>query len=96
MTIHPFLSKKRTLLTSTNMNDLFGEIQSRKVFKALRDTKGRFANKITSESDINRHKAKAYKNMYLALLSQIKGFYKIVRMKDEEILELKRKLKNNY
>ena len=78
------------------MNDLFGEIQSWKALKTFRDTKGRFANKITSESDINRHKAKVYKNMYLALLSQIKGFYKIVRKKDEEIHKLKRKLKNNY
>lgn len=78
------------------MNDLFNEIQSRRALKTFRDTKGRFANKITSESDINRHKVKVYKNMYLALLSQIKGFYKIVRIKDEEILELKRKLKNNY
>lgn len=78
------------------MNDLFGEIQSRRDLKTFRDTKGRFANKITSESDINRHKVKVYKNMYLALLSQIKGFYKIVRIKDKEILELKRKLKNNY
>ena len=77
------------------MNDLFGEIQSRKALKTFRDTKGRFANKITSESDINRHKAKVYKNMYLALLSQIKGFYKIIRIKDEEIIKLKRKLKNN-
>ena len=77
------------------MNNLFGEIQSRKALKTFRDTKGRFANKITSESDINRHKAKVYKNMYLALLSQIKGFYKIIRIKDEEIIELKRKLKNN-
>ena len=78
------------------MNNLFGEIQSRKALKTFRDTKGRFANKITSESDVNRHKAKVYKNMYLALLSQIKGFYKIIRMKDEEIIRLKRKLKNNY
>ena len=78
------------------MNDLFSEIQSRRALKTFRDTKGRFANKITSESDINKHKAKVYKNMYLALLSQIEGFYKIVRIKDEEILELKRKLKNNY
>ena len=78
------------------MNDLFSEIQSRRALKTFRDTKGRFANKIMSESDINKHKAKVYKNMYLALLSQIKGFYKIVRMKDEEILKLKRKLKNNY
>ena len=78
------------------MNDLFGEIQSRRALKTFRDTKGRFANKLTSESDINRHKAKIYKNMYLALLSQIKGFYKIIRIKDEEIIELKRKLKNNY
>ena len=78
------------------MNDLFSEIQSRRALKTFRDTKGRFANKITSESDINKHKAKVYKNMYLALLSQIKGFYKIIRMKDEQILELKRKLKNNY
>ena len=78
------------------MNDLFSEIQSRRALKTFRDTKGRFANKITSESDINKHKAKVYKNMYLALLSQIKGFYKIVRMKDEEILKLKSKLKNNY
>lgn len=78
------------------MNDLFSEIQSRRALKTFRDSKGRFANKITSESDINKHKAKVYKNMYLALLSQIKGFYKIVRMKDEEILKLKRKLKNNY
>lgn len=77
------------------MNDLFGEIQSRRALKTFRDTKGRFANKITSESDINRHKANVYQNMYLALLSQIKGFYKIVRMKDEEIIRLKRKLKNN-
>ena len=77
------------------MNDIFGEIHSRKALKTFRDTKGRFANKITSESDINRHKAKVYKNMYLALLSQIKGFYKIIRIKDEEIIELKRKLKNN-
>ena len=77
------------------MNNLFGEIQSRKALKTFRDTKGRFANKITSESDINRHKAKVYKNMYLALLSQIKGFYKIIRIKDEEIIRLKRKLKNN-
>lgn len=78
------------------MNDLFGEIQSRRALKTFRDTKGRFANKLTSESDINRHKAKIYKNMYLSLLSQIKGFYKIIRIKDEEIIELKRKLKNNY
>ena len=78
------------------MNNLFGEIQSRKALKTFRDAKGRFANKITSESDINRHKAKVYKKMYLALLSQIKGFYKIIRMKDEEIIRLKRKLKNNY
>ena len=77
------------------MNNLFGEIQSRKALKTFRDTKGRFANKITSELDINRHKAKVYKNMYLALLSQIKGFYKIIRIKDEEIIRLKRKLKNN-
>ena len=78
------------------MNDLFGKIQSRKALKTFRDTKGRFANRITSESDINKYKAKVYKNMYLALLSQIKGFYKIVRIKDEEIIRLKRKLKNNY
>ena len=78
------------------MSNLFGEIKSRKDSKTFRDSKGRFANKITSESDINRRKAKVYKNMYLALLSQIKGFYKIIRMKDEQILELKRKLKNNY
>ena len=65
------------------MNNLFGEIQSRRALKTFRDTKGHFANKITSESDINKHKAKVYKIMYLALLSQIKGFYKIVRMKDE-------------
>ena len=78
------------------MSNLFGEIKSRNDSKTFRDNKGRFANKITSESDINRRKAKVYKNMYLALLSQIKGFYKIVRMKDEEILELKRELKNNY
>jgi len=78
------------------MSNIFGEIKSRKDSKTFRDSKGRFANKITSESDINRHKAKVYKNMYLALLSQIKGFYKIVRMKDEEILKLKSKLKNNY
>lgn len=78
------------------MSNLFGEIKSRKDSKTFRDSKGRFANKITSESDINRRKAKVYKNMYLALLSQIKGFYKIVRMKDEEIIRLKRKLKNNY
>ena len=78
------------------MNDLFGEIQSRRVLKTFRDTKGRFANKLTSECDINRHKAKIYRNMYLALLSHVKGFYKIIRIKDEEIIELKRKLKNNY
>lgn len=78
------------------MSNLFGEIKSRKDSKTFRDSKGRFANKITSESDINRHKAKVYQNMYFALLSQIKGFHKIVRMKDEEIIELKRKLKNNY
>ena len=78
------------------MNNLFGEIKSRRALKTFRDAKGRFANKITSESDINKHKAKVYKNMYLALLSQIKGFYKIIRMKDEEIIRLKRKLKNNY
>ena len=78
------------------MSNLFGEIKSRKDSKTFRDSKGRFANKITSESDINRRKAKVYQNMYLALLSQIKGFYKIVRMKDEEILKLKSKLKNNY
>ena len=77
------------------MSNLFGEIKSRKDSKTFRDSKGRFANKITSESDINRRKAKVYQNMYLALLSQIKGFYKIVRMKDEEIIRLKRKLKNN-
>ena len=78
------------------MSNLFGEIKSRKDSKTFRDSKGRFTNKITSELDINKHKAKVYKNMYLALLSQIKSFYKIVRMKDEEILELKHKLKNNY
>ena len=78
------------------MSNLFGEIKSRKDSKTFRDSKGRFANKITSESDINRRKAKVYQNMYLALLSQIKGFYKIVRMKVEEIIRLKRKLKNHY
>jgi len=62
------------------MSNLFGEIKSRKDSKTFRDSKGRFANKITSESDINRHKAKVYKNMYLALLSQIKGFYIVIKL----------------
>lgn len=70
------------------MNDLFGnEVKPTKIYK--RDSNGRFADSKTAEYERAKREAGAYKQMFLAAQSRMKGMAKILRMKDELIFKLK-------
>ncbi|WP_321331925.1 hypothetical protein [uncultured Bacteroides sp.] len=75
--------------------DLFGENALIKHERSIdRDSKGRFAKKMIAEADTAKRKAKSYQLMYESERSRNRGFWEMIRQKDEEIIRLRNKLKD--
>lgn len=72
------------------MADLFGnEVIAVENRTFTRDTKGRFSSRLeNAEREI-----KVYQSMYKSERSRTKGIYAVLHRKDEEIMELKERLK---
>lgn len=73
------------------MDDLFGNqvvtVENNRTF--TRDTKGRFSSRLeNAEREI-----KVYQQMYKSERSRTKGMYTLLHRKDQEIIDLKERLK---
>lgn len=73
------------------MDDLFGNqvitVENNRTF--TRDTKGRFSSRLENAE----RETKVYQSMYQSERSRTKGVSTILRRKDQEIMDLKERLK---